>query len=642
MALVSNYSRTADNLLGQTRSIKSSLMETRKSFSKINNVFAQRTRVKSTIFKRRQTTNARKLEAEKRREQLDALQAAKLSIGKGGPKTMLAKSGKTFLGRILDFIASLAIGWALSNLPTWIAYGKAFVKRVGQLWNSLTGFVNGIGSFIVSFGNTLGGVLTQIASFQFSEIPTTVDNGMKEMDNAIKRMTDSFEEGISLFGKPLDVEQPSSGPSSSSPQQQSGASAAPGAAGTGRTYISEGGQTIVDRGGKDYGDYDPNHPVGGSRRNPRRHGVGGQQGHTGEDYYMPTGTPLSLIAKGTVHHVGPINQYNGGYGNFVVVKLDTGEYIKLAHLDSVNVREGEKVGAGSGPDGTVKVLGFSGSTGYSTGAHLHLDMSKSYDRNSYMVDQTLDPASFIAGRGLVIGENVKSTGEVKDEKKGTTGTTTTPTSKPQQSLIPTPSGGTLSIEQLVSLAKQVGFNQQNAVIAAAVAKAESGGRSGVVNDNPSTGDLSYGLWQINMIGDMGPARLKQFGITSYEQLKDPLTNAKAAYILSGGSNFSPWSVYEYGNYKQFLPAAQKAAGVEPGQFTANTSSNVPGSITPSKEGEIVFTQFPTSGASVPPGMEGSGDGYGDDSQAPIITGASDSEVLNNFIKKRLLVELSYL
>ena len=37
----------------------------------------------------------------------------------------------------------------------------------------------------------------------------------------------------------------------------------------------------------------------------------------------------------------------------------------------------------------------------------------------------------------------------------------------------------------------------------AIAMAESSGDSAALNNNPNTGDLSYGLWQINMIGDMG-------------------------------------------------------------------------------------------------------------------------------------------
>lgn len=61
------------------------------------------------------------------------------------------------------------------------------------------------------------------------------------------------------------------------------------------------------------------------------------------------------------------------------------------------------------------------------------------------------------------------------------------------------------------------------------------------NGNRSTGDDSYGLFQINMLGDMGPKRAKDFGITDYKELFDPITNVKAARIMYGGGNLSPWN-----------------------------------------------------------------------------------------------------
>lgn len=639
MALVSSYTSTANNLLGQTRSIKSSLQSTRKSFTNINKVFATRTRIRSSIFKQRQVTNQRKLEALSRREQTDAMQAAKFSITSRGPGLRLAQTGKSFLGRILDFIASLSIGWILSNLPTWISYAKAFVKRVLALKDSIFGFVQAAFAFVGTFGNTLSGVLADIASFNFSQIPTTVDNGIKELEKSINDMSTEFEKGFSLFSQPLFDESELEEPVQQTAQEMSGVDVPPGAQGSGRTYYSEGGTKITDLGGKDYGQYIPGGR--GSRGSARVHGADARtRGHTGEDYAMPIGTPLTMIAKGTVVDVETNIARGGGYGKFVVIRLDSGEYVKLAHLNSVNVRKGERVGAGSGPNGSAKVVGFSGDTGLSTGPHLHLDYASSYNMVTAAVSGTMDPMSFINGGGLVKGQNVKSSGQVVEERPSSQ-----PTSTPQQTLVPgqpAPSGGTLSTEQLVAIAKQAGFNQQNAVIAAAVAKAESGGRSGVVNDNPKTGDLSYGLWQINMIGRLGPARLKQFGISSYDQLKDPLTNARAAFMLSGGSNFTPWSVYKSGKYKSFLPEAQKAAGVSPGQFTAMQQQNVPGSITPSREGEVIIAQFPSSGVSVPPGMQGSADsGSSSTSPAPMPT-KSESELLNTFIKNRLLVELSYL
>ena len=119
--------------------------------------------------------------------------------------------------------------------------------------------------------------------------------------------------------------------------------------------------------------------------------------------------------------------------------------------------------------------------------------------------------------------------------------------------------GSLGTEKLVQLARSAGFNANDSAIMAAIAMAESSGRSNAHNDNPRTGDNSYGLWQINMLGGMGPARRKQFGIDSNEDLFDPATNANAAKAVFGSQGFGAWSVYRSGAYKQFLPAAQAAA-----------------------------------------------------------------------------------
>jgi hypothetical protein len=133
----------------------------------------------------------------------------------------------------------------------------------------------------------------------------------------------------------------------------------------------------------------------------------------------------------------------------------------------------------------------------------------------------------------------------------------TSSSKIEQSVGPVPKGGTLTFDQLYNVARQAGFSESNAKVAAAVAMAESSGNSGAHNDNPNTGDNSYGLWQINMIGRMGPERRRQFGLTSNEQLLDPLTNAKAAYRISGGSNFGAWTTYRDGKHVKFLPKAKQ-------------------------------------------------------------------------------------
>jgi hypothetical protein len=124
-----------------------------------------------------------------------------------------------------------------------------------------------------------------------------------------------------------------------------------------------------------------------------------------------------------------------------------------------------------------------------------------------------------------------------------------PTGRPQN--MPATGG------QLVNWLKQAGFQGEELRKAWAVAMRESNGRPGAFNGNAATGDKSYGLFQINMLGSMGASRMKQFGLSSEKDLLDPLVNAKAAYQMSRGG-WSPWDIDTSGyNYTHNRASWQK-------------------------------------------------------------------------------------
>lgn len=99
----------------------------------------------------------------------------------------------------------------------------------------------------------------------------------------------------------------------------------------------------------------------------------------------------------------------------------------------------------------------------------------------------------------------------------------------------------LTDKQLVDLLSQVGFKGKSLKLAWAIVMRESRGHPTSHNNNPSTGDNSYGLFQINMIGSLGEDRKEKFGITKNSDLLDPVTNAQAAFYMSAkGTNFGSW------------------------------------------------------------------------------------------------------
>jgi hypothetical protein len=96
----------------------------------------------------------------------------------------------------------------------------------------------------------------------------------------------------------------------------------------------------------------------------------------------------------------------------------------------------------------------------------------------------------------------------------------------------------LELKELLSL---VGFKGKDLVVAWAVAKKESNGRPLAFNGNHKTGDSSYGMFQINMIDDLGPDRRTKFDLESNAELFNPVKNAEIAYYMtSGGDDWSSW------------------------------------------------------------------------------------------------------
>ena len=99
----------------------------------------------------------------------------------------------------------------------------------------------------------------------------------------------------------------------------------------------------------------------------------------------------------------------------------------------------------------------------------------------------------------------------------------------------------LTDKELKTLLETVGFEGSGLKKAWSIAKRESNGRPLAYNGNRKTGDSSYGLFQINMIGNLGPTRLEKFDLKSNRELFDPVTNAEITYYMTnGGSDWSSW------------------------------------------------------------------------------------------------------
>ncbi|MGW7265560.1 M23 family metallopeptidase [Streptomyces sp. NPDC054842] len=106
--------------------------------------------------------------------------------------------------------------------------------------------------------------------------------------------------------------------------------------------------------------------------------------HTGVDFHAASGTVVHAVGAGTVVTTG----WGGAYGNQVVIKMHDGTYTMYGHLSSISVTEGQTVTPG-------QQIALSGSTGNTTGPHLHFEARTTAEYGS-----DIDPVSYLRSHGV--------------------------------------------------------------------------------------------------------------------------------------------------------------------------------------------------------------------------------------------------
>ncbi|MEL5956097.1 M23 family metallopeptidase [Streptomyces sp. CLV115] len=106
--------------------------------------------------------------------------------------------------------------------------------------------------------------------------------------------------------------------------------------------------------------------------------------HSGIDFHAASGSSVVAVGAGTVVEAG----WGGAYGNNIVLRMTDGTYTQYGHLSSIGVSVGQSVGAG-------QQIGLSGSTGNSTGPHLHFEA-----RTTPSYGSDVDPVAYLRAHGV--------------------------------------------------------------------------------------------------------------------------------------------------------------------------------------------------------------------------------------------------
>lgn len=114
-------------------------------------------------------------------------------------------------------------------------------------------------------------------------------------------------------------------------------------------------------------------------------------GHTGQDFAVAVGSAVRAPLGGRVFKTG----YDKSYGNYVIVQMKDGAYMRFAHLSAIGVKPGAKIGDGG-------YVGKSGNTGHSTGPHLHIEVMTPQSGGRFGRGNFVNPVEYLNKRAQKI------------------------------------------------------------------------------------------------------------------------------------------------------------------------------------------------------------------------------------------------
>ena len=199
MAVAVKPSQSLINIRSNIKSVKDSFSSINKKTGNVNNILLKKTKVKRASIARNYILSQRRQEAERRKNREDLIEASSIGGVIKRQGKAVASSTKGFLGRIMDFLGTLLVGWLAYNLPSIITMAQELIARMQRLSTIVSGFFSKTISIFRGFGNVLGAVGSNILSFDFTDSNNKVKNAMSDFGSTFDDMQSQFDEVFKLL-----------------------------------------------------------------------------------------------------------------------------------------------------------------------------------------------------------------------------------------------------------------------------------------------------------------------------------------------------------------------------------------------------------------------------------------------------------
>lgn len=200
MATIAGSFLNLRKISGRFFSFSSSLDRSKKTTVDMKKVLLNKTRVTKEAIRGDKKAFAKKKEFFQRKAREDVIEAREVIFR---PINAITKGAKSFLGRILDFLGSLLLGWLTYNLPSIISMATELIARIQRMVTIFKSFLGNVLDTFTGFGKVLGAVFQNVISFDFFDTSNRVRSSLSELGHNFEEMQSQFDEGMKLMTTPL-------------------------------------------------------------------------------------------------------------------------------------------------------------------------------------------------------------------------------------------------------------------------------------------------------------------------------------------------------------------------------------------------------------------------------------------------------
>ena len=194
---LSNINKAVTGVTETVRKSKLLIDDISEKIGKTNERIKTKISDSAKVFQRRQQAIRRKV-----RE--DLIEASGLGGALKRANKVVSTSTRGFLGRILDFVGTILVGWAIVNIPKIVKLAENLMKRLNKFFKIITGFTNGLTEFFNKFTAELSVIASSLGQIDLQGIGDQMTNIVTRLQKAFRRMESGFIREVLGFSKMSD------------------------------------------------------------------------------------------------------------------------------------------------------------------------------------------------------------------------------------------------------------------------------------------------------------------------------------------------------------------------------------------------------------------------------------------------------